>query len=144
MQCNGASILVARTYSLTPLLPFPSNCHLSRRLAQYGCVVILVLRMQLLYVCCMYAVCMLYVCLVCMLLAVFMRAGVLLWAASVFGGFGRTHTARVPRVRAHYRHPHAPRVGDLATAHSRRAFTRPLRLAVRSTPVTALSTARRY
>ena len=76
-------------------------------------VLILVLRMQM--------------------LGVFVGAG--LWTASVSG---RIRTARVPPVRAHYRHPHAPRVGDLATAHSRRAFSRPLRLAVRSTTVTAL------
>ena len=63
------------------------------------------------------------------LLGLFVGAGVLLWAASVSG---RIRTARVPRVRAHYRHSHAQRVGDLATVHSRRAFARPLRLAVRS------------
>ena len=64
--------------------------------------------------------------------------------AAAVSASGRIRTARVPRVRAYYRHPHAPRVEDVATAHSRRAFSRPLRLAVRSGPVTELSTARRY
>ena len=97
-------------YSL--LLTLTAISH--ERLAQYGCVLILVLRMKLLGL-------------------FFVTAGVLLWAASVFG---RIRTTRVPRVRAHYRHPHAPPlVGDLAKAHSRRAFARPLRLAVRSGPL---------